>query len=79
MKGLTKREFIKCAAMGGCGLALGLHQLDALGVNIITEKEINISDLKRMKIDVIILATGGKPIMPSIKGIDGEMVVKISP
>lgn len=34
-KGLTKREFIKYAAMGGCGLALGLYQLDALGVNII--------------------------------------------
>ena len=53
------------------------RQAMAWGVNIITEKEINISDLKKMKVDVIILATGGKPIMPPIKGIEGEMVVKI--
>jgi len=53
------------------------RQAEAWDVNIVTGKEINIEDLKTMKVDVIILATGAKPIIPNIKGVDGSMVVKI--
>jgi len=51
------------------------RQAMALGVNLITDKEINVDDLKKMDADVVILATGAKPIIPPIKGVEGATVV----
>lgn len=51
------------------------RQAMGLGVNLIINKEINVDDLKKMDVDVIILATGAKPIIPPIKGLKSAKVV----
>lgn len=53
-----------------------INQIKNLNVEIITEKECDESLLREILPDVIIVATGSKPIIPKIEGIDGPQVLK---
>ena len=44
-KKISKREFIRCSALGIGGMALGLHHLDAIGRSIIPAVSGNPGDL----------------------------------
>jgi 2,4-dienoyl-CoA reductase (NADPH2) len=46
-----------------------------LNVNVQLNKEISAEELKQIKVDVIILATGASPIIPSIDGIHNFKVL----
>jgi len=51
------------------------RQAMSWGVNFITDKEIGVDDLKKMDVDVVILATGAEPMIPPIKGVENAKVV----
>ncbi|MCD6569977.1 MAG: FAD-dependent oxidoreductase [Deltaproteobacteria bacterium] len=51
-------------------------QAKKAGVKIYTNTEINRNLVKKERPDVMIIATGGKPIKPNIPGIDGNNVVQ---
>ena len=51
------------------------NELGALGVQVHTNSCINAEAIKKMDIDVAILAVGSKPIVPSIPGIDSAKAV----
>jgi len=44
------------------------NQMSKLGVKTILGKEVNASVIEEVKPDVVILAAGGKPSVPEIKG-----------
>ena len=46
-----------------------------LGVQVETQTEAAVDDIKAFKPDAVIVATGAKPVMPNIPGIDGDNVV----
>jgi len=46
-----------------------------LGVNVETQKEADIGEIKRFGPDAVVIATGARPIMPDILGIDSKNVV----
>ena len=50
-------------------------QLKKLGVKIQLNQEISPENMKEMKADAVILATGGFPLVPPIPGIDRENVM----
>ncbi len=50
-------------------------QLNKLNVDVRLGKEINLSEIEKIKPDVLILAAGGVPTLPHISGIDGHNVV----
>lgn len=52
-----------------------IRQLEKYGVKVILSKEANIEDIKLIKPDAVVLATGGVPVKPDIPGINGENVV----
>jgi len=52
-----------------------ISQVANFGVKVVLGKEVTIEDIKMMKPDAVVLATGGVPIKPNIPGIDGENVV----
>lgn len=56
-------------------IAWATNELDKLGVDIHLETELTKEMIDKINSDVIIAATGGTPIMPSIKGIDKTNVV----
>jgi len=51
-------------------------QAKKAGVNICTNTEVTSAIVKKERPDVVIIATGGKPIRPNIPGIDGSNVVQ---
>ena len=51
------------------------RQLKNLGVTTELGKKVNTKTIERTKPDAVIIATGGIPTMPNIKGIDGKNVV----
>ena len=51
------------------------RQITNLGVMVRLGKEVNLSVIKEIKPDVVILATGGIPTLPDIPGIHGRNVV----
>ena len=51
------------------------RQIIKLGVNIVLETRVDASVIEEIKPDAVIIATGGVPTMPEIKGIDGPNVV----
>nr|MDO8081815.1 FAD-dependent oxidoreductase [Candidatus Freyarchaeota archaeon] len=51
------------------------YQMNLLGVNVVLCKEVTPEVVKKLKPDVIIVATGGRPLVPKIPGIDGPNVV----
>jgi 2,4-dienoyl-CoA reductase (NADPH2) len=53
-------------------------QMNKLGVTIRLGKEVNLSVIKEIKPDVIILATGGLPAIPEISGINHRKVINSS-
>ncbi len=46
-----------------------------LGVEVETQKEATLDDIKQFRPDAVIVATGARPVMPDIPGIDGNNVV----
>lgn len=46
-----------------------ISQLRKLGVNIVLEKALNANQIKELKPDVVVVATGAIPLLPSIPGI----------
>ncbi len=48
----------------------------ALGVEVLLEKEADLSLVQSMKPDAVVLATGAKPILPEIPGVDQPHVVQ---
>jgi 2,4-dienoyl-CoA reductase (NADPH2) len=53
-------------------------QLNKLGVSINLSKEVDIPFIEKIQPDVVILATGGKPAIPDIPGIDNSKVINSS-
>jgi 2,4-dienoyl-CoA reductase (NADPH2) len=53
-----------------------INQMSKLGVKTILNKEVNASVIEEVKPDVVVLAAGGKPSVPEIKGINNKKVVK---
>lgn len=53
-------------------------RLERLRVNVVVGKEASIDEIKRQKCDAVILATGSKPIIPPIKGIDTTKIFTAS-
>ncbi|MBN1190876.1 MAG: FAD-dependent oxidoreductase [Dehalococcoidales bacterium] len=51
------------------------RQLDRLGVKVVLGKEADAALVERERPDAVILATGGIPALPQIKGIDSPKVV----
>jgi pyruvate/2-oxoglutarate dehydrogenase complex dihydrolipoamide dehydrogenase (E3) component len=51
------------------------NMCEAYGVEIFTDIEVNEEVIKQFAPDAVVLATGGKPLMPKIKGIDAADVV----
>lgn len=51
------------------------EQMTKLGVKIHLGEEVTPALVEQMKPDVVILATGGTPVLPDIPGIDGKNVV----
>ena len=51
------------------------NNLNGLGVKVLTGRKVNAGFIKETAPDVIILATGAKPLMPDIEGIDGKNVI----
>jgi 2,4-dienoyl-CoA reductase (NADPH2) len=51
-------------------------QVEKLGVEIKTGHELDLQDIERMKPDAVVIAAGGIPATPPIKGIDGHNVIK---
>ncbi|MEM3593480.1 MAG: FAD-dependent oxidoreductase [Candidatus Jordarchaeaceae archaeon] len=51
------------------------YQMSLLGINVVLGKEVTPDIVKQLKPDVIIVATGGRPIVPQIPGIDKPNVV----
>jgi 2,4-dienoyl-CoA reductase (NADPH2) len=51
------------------------RQVHKLGVNVVLGKEADLSTVDRIKPDVVFLAAGGTPTIPSIKGIDRPNVI----
>ena len=49
-------------------------QIKKAGVEIRTGKELTLEEVKRAKPDVVIVATGAKPLIPNVSGIDGKNV-----
>lgn len=54
------------------------RQITRLGVKINRGQELDAAKATDLKPDVVIVATGGKPAMPDIKGIDRSIVVSAS-
>ncbi|MBS7250345.1 MAG: FAD-dependent oxidoreductase [Candidatus Freyarchaeota archaeon] len=52
------------------------YQMSLLGINVVLGKEVTPEVVKKLKPDVIIVATGGRPLIPNIPGVDGPNVVK---
>jgi 2,4-dienoyl-CoA reductase (NADPH2) len=52
-------------------------QLTKLGVKVVLEKEVTASLIEQIKPDVVIIATGGVPTAPEIRGINGRNVLKM--
>jgi pyruvate/2-oxoglutarate dehydrogenase complex dihydrolipoamide dehydrogenase (E3) component len=46
-------------------------------VKVVVGKEATLADIKRIKPDAVILATGASPMIPSVDGIDGDNVVSL--
>ena len=53
-------------------------RLERDGVSLEFNRELTIEDIAREKPDTVVVATGGKPLIPGIPGIDGPNVVKAS-
>jgi len=53
-----------------------IDQISKLGVKIILGKEVDVSVIEEIKPDTVVLAAGGIPVVPDIKGIDNRKVVK---
>ena len=51
------------------------YQLKKLKVKVVLGKEVNLRTVKRIKPDVIIVATGAVPIIPDIRGVKNKNVV----
>jgi 2,4-dienoyl-CoA reductase (NADPH2) len=51
------------------------RQLENLGVTMMMGKKVNAGAIEKTKPDAVIIATGGTPTLPNIKGIDGKNVV----
>jgi 2,4-dienoyl-CoA reductase (NADPH2) len=51
------------------------RQLQQLGVKVILGKKVNPGVIEKTKPDAVIIATGGTPMLPDIKGINGKNVV----
>jgi len=52
-------------------------QLEQLGVKVILNKAVSPETVKSMRPDAVILATGARPAVPPIPGIDGEKVIGV--
>lgn len=50
-------------------------ELKTLGVTMHFNSEINVEKVKKLSPDVVVVATGGKPFLPPIPGIEGPNVV----
>jgi pyruvate/2-oxoglutarate dehydrogenase complex dihydrolipoamide dehydrogenase (E3) component len=53
-----------------------IESLENLGVEVQLGREVTVEDIKHIKTEVVILATGGEPIKPNIEGIEGDRVVQ---
>ena len=53
-----------------------INQMSKLGVKTILNKEVNASVIEEVKPDVVVLAAGGIPCIPEIKGINNRKVIK---
>jgi 2,4-dienoyl-CoA reductase (NADPH2) len=51
------------------------RQLKQLGVNMMLGKKVSAKTIEETKPDAVIIATGGMPTLPDIKGINGKNVV----
>jgi len=51
------------------------NQLEKLGVKMALGKKVSIKTIEKLKPDAVIIATGGAPVLPDIKGIDGSNVM----
>jgi 2,4-dienoyl-CoA reductase (NADPH2) len=51
-------------------------QIKKLGVNVHLSKEFTLSDIDKIKPDVVVLALGGTPTLPEVPGINGRNVIK---
>ncbi|MEX2704474.1 MAG: FAD-dependent oxidoreductase [Candidatus Freyrarchaeum guaymaensis] len=51
------------------------YQMELLGVNVVLGKEVTPELVKELKPDVVIVATGGRPLIPDIPGVNGSNVV----
>jgi 2,4-dienoyl-CoA reductase (NADPH2) len=51
------------------------YQMSLLGVNVVLGKEVTPDVVRELKPDVIIVAAGGRPLVPPIPGIDSPNVV----
>ncbi len=51
------------------------YQMDLLGIKVVLGKEVTPAVVKELKPDVVIVATGGRPLVPNIPGVDGPNVV----
>ena len=54
------------------------RQITSLGVKIIMNREVDLPLIETEKPDVVILATGGIPVMPDIPGIENKKVISTS-
>lgn len=51
-----------------------LHMCERYGVNLVFEQEVDAAFIKEKNPDVLIVATGARPLKPNIPGIDGSKV-----
>ena len=52
------------------------RQLPRLGVDVKTSREFNLSEVAKLKPEVVIIASGGSPVLPVVPGIDRRNVIK---
>lgn len=64
----TKQDIMK-------GVKYQLTMCKKFGVDIVTSTEVTMEMVEAQNPDVVVLATGGGPLCPSIKGIDGAHIV----
>jgi len=71
---LLNREIPGRAEMVSAAKDLG-NNLNSLKVEILFEKEVDAAFVKELSPDAVILATGARPVMPDIEGLDNDRVI----